>query len=161
MKYTLVLTLIAISAILFVACTPKTNNGGDTNGNTDNGDRTPYQTLANEAYSGVETKQNVVITDDKAWDKLWDDTYKIMDPKPDMPNVNFANETVVGVYLGMKSSGGYGIEVSKIIDTGKEYQVYIKETAPAKGMMSTMALTQPFHLIKFENPENKKIVFRQ
>lgn len=161
MKYTFFFALVAISTILFVACTPKANNGGDSNNNgPDNGDRTPFQTLANEPYSGIDAKQNVVITDDKAWDRLWDETYKIMDPKPAMPNVNFASETVIGVYLGMKSSGGYGIEVSKIIDTGKEYQVYIKEISPQKGAMSTMALTQPFHLIKFENPENKKIVFR-
>lgn len=158
MKYTVILVLISLAAILFVACTPKANNGGDSSGGS--GDSYPFQTLANEAYSGVETAEKVVINDDKEWDKLWDKTYKIQDPTPTLPQVNFEKETVVGVYMGMRNSGGYGIEISKLIDAGKEYQVVVREITPAKGGMATMALTQPFHLIKFDNPEKKKVVFK-
>lgn len=147
---------IGLIVSMTMACTPKTNNGGSTM----EGKQLTFETIAQEPYSGVNEANQLIITDGAAWRDLWAQIYSISDPKPELASVNFERETVAATFAGMKSNGGYSIEIQNIVDAGSAIHVFSKSIEPKKGQMNTMALTQPFHVVKFENPEGKKVLFK-
>lgn len=59
---------------------------------------------------------------------------------------DFENNSVLVVYMGQKSSGGYEIEVENLYWVESVLHVKTKKINPKKGEMSTMALTSPYCL---------------
>ncbi len=143
--------------LFFASCTPKTNNGST---GTVDGTKQYFQTLKQGSMSGIEKRETHVVTEDKQWGNLWARIHSNETPVPNMPSVNFNGSQVLAVFMGMKSNGGYGIEIKQVVDTGKQIVAVIEERMPEEGSMYTMALTQPYHLIQIENPEGKPVVFK-
>ena len=54
--------------------------------------------------------------------------------KAQLPAVDFEKEMVLAVFAGMKSSGGHGIQIEKVLkkqsDTKPKYYVLYRQTAP-------------------------------
>jgi len=84
------------------------------------------------------------------WQQQMNNMLSLSTPAP-ATEVNFQQQAVVLVYLGQKSSGGYGIKVlpQPIQLAEKSATVYIEWQAPSAGMMVTQALTSPCTLFKF------------
>ena len=109
---------------------------------------TKFETIGQGKYCGHNTTAEYVIRDASAWQDLWKQTKSNSFPQPAVPEIDFSKEMVLGAYLGQRRRGGYGIEISKVQERGNCLEVYIKESTPKPGMMTTMALTQPYHLVK-------------
>ncbi|SHJ24553.1 protease complex subunit PrcB family protein [Flavobacterium haoranii] len=69
---------------------------------------------------------------------------------------DFENNSVIAVFMGQKSSGGYEIEVESLYWVDSVLHVKTKKINPKKGEMSTMALTSPYCLTII--PKAKTIV---
>lgn len=150
---------------IMASCTPTASNGSNGNGNggytaEPEGTQLFFQTIEQRAMSGINEKEEHVVTDDKQWAALWAKVHRNQSPVPNMQAINFDREQVVAVFMGTKNSGGYGIEIKRVIDTGKQIVVLVEETTPPEGGIVTMAITQPFHIIKIENPDSKPVVFK-
>lgn len=157
----LTLLLLVASPLLIIACTPAdSNNSSSPDSGESDGTKLNFQTIEKRGMSGINSPENIVINEEKEWANLWARIHSNQTPTPKLPQMNFSKETVVGVFLGTKNSGGYGIEIKKVTDTGKKIVVMVEEASPPKGAMVTMALTQPFHLVKIENPGKKPIEFK-
>ncbi|MFH1777864.1 MAG: protease complex subunit PrcB family protein [Candidatus Omnitrophota bacterium] len=111
-------------------------------------------------YSGYNQQEMFVITTKEEWSAVWKKVHSLQLSIPVLPEIDFDKEMVIAVFMGEKSSGGYIIEVTKIIKTDKEVVVEIMEKTPAPGTMKTMALTQPYHLVVIEK-SNLPVVFQQ
>jgi len=57
------------------------------------------------------------------------------------------------VYMGMRNSGGYSLEVEDILKFDDKFLVTVKEIEPGADSMVTLAITYPYVLVKF----NEKI----
>ena len=68
-------------------------------------------------------------------------------PVPDCPDVDFDENMVIDLFRGMKSTGGYSIEVTAVEDHESQVVIRTKTTDPPLDAMVTSALTQPFHII--------------
>lgn len=163
MRYLLYATLLGCLCMM-TACTPTASNGSD-NGSYGNaaepeGTKLYFQTIEQRAMSGIDNKEEHIVSDDKQWATLWAKVHSNQSPVPNMQAVNFNKEQVLAVFMGQKNSGGYGIEIKRVIDTGKKIVVVVEEITPPEGAIVTMALTQPFHIVKIENPDGKPIVFK-
>jgi len=147
--------------VLFLAsCTPTaTNNSPNYPATEPDGTRLFFQTISQRAMSGVTSPEEHVITDDKEWAGLWARIHSNEMPVPNMPQIRFDKESILGVFMGTKNTGGYGIEIKRVIDTGKKIIVLVEQISPPEGAMVTMAITQPYHVVKIENPEGKPIEF--
>ncbi len=119
-----------------------------------------FETISKQSYSGHNSSQNYVITETSQWSNLWDIVHSTMTPKPDLPNVNFNNEMVIAVFQGSRLTGGYNIEITKIIEEENFVEVYVKETSPSPGDIVTQALTQPYHIVKTKRVD-KKVIFKR
>mmetsp|Transcript_32081 Transcript_32081/g.47862 ORF Transcript_32081/g.47862 Transcript_32081/m.47862 type:complete len:253 (-) Transcript_32081:520-1278(-) len=107
-----------------------------------------FSTVAQGHNSGIENAANEIIQSGPDFYELWGRHTSISSPPDGVPPVDFHTETVLAVFRGNKSSGGYGVEVKGVEDTGDEIVVSCETTDPSPDDMVTMALTQPFHIVR-------------
>lgn len=111
-----------------------------------------YVTLKESSMgnSWLTERRNEVLTDIEAFEAFWEELHANQSPRPDLPDVDFATEMVVAVVLGLRSSGGYAVEVKKVAEKGGKIGVLVEETAPGPSCGTFAAMTSPYHLIKMK-----------
>ena len=72
--------------------------------------------------------------------------------KSDLETVDFEKETIIGLFMGEKTTGGYAISVASIEETKNELIVQVAESAP-KGKFVSMVITQPFSIFKIKKTD--------
>ena len=109
-----------------------------------------FETIDLGYYCAHRERYDYIIQTQQEWDDLW--------PSSEAPDINFSSNIVLAVYMGEKSTGGYHIEIIYIGENAVHIRVYIREISPSLGGCVTMALTQPYHIVKL-NRIPKDIVF--
>lgn len=69
--------------------------------------------------------------------------------------VNFETHKVIAIFDKVQTSGGFGIEISSILETENQIQVTISHTS--SGENAVLYITQPFLLVKI--PQTNKPIF--
>jgi len=108
-------------------------------------------------HSNVETAKSIVIKDIASYNEVFTTINQTKEPNLTIPTIDFENEMIIGLFMGMKNSGGYSIKIDSIISNSEKLLVYVKKSKP-KGM-ATSVMTQPFYLAKIKKT-NKLIVFK-
>lgn len=108
--------------------------------------RPERQTL--EFHSGFTAPARLVVRSEAEWRDAWARIYQTRSPQPALPAVDFARETVLVAALGERSSGGHGIVVDSVYDTGTELQAVVRRTSPGASCVVTGALTQPVDAVR-------------
>lgn len=73
--------------------------------------------------------------------------------------VDFKNQIVLSLHMGLRNTGGFSIKVSNVEVNGNTTYVTIQETKPKPGENVTMALTNPFTIAVIDANEN--IIFNE
>ncbi len=123
--------------------------------NADSSKEIPYETISKGALSGHNEKRNYVIKDNDQWNEL---KIKINPDISALQEVDFNQAMVIAAFQGTQNSGGYSIEIIKVIDTENNIEVHIKEVVPAKDSVTTTVITSPYHMVKVSK-DTKEIVF--
>lgn len=122
-----------------------------------------FELILKSEHCQYKEKKSYLIKDIIDWEKLWQIVIRqptiIGQPTFWLPEVDFTKEMIVAVFMGEQSTGGYGIEVIKIIEQENSLEVFIKETLPAVSQPVTAVLTQPCHIIKLPKIE-KEVLFK-
>ena len=116
-----------------------------------------FTTIASENYSGVTKKKNIIISNQKDFEKIWAECYSIKIPQPKAPQINFEEESVLIAFAGEFSTGGYKVELANINKKRRSMNVDVINTAPGADCNVTSAMTQPFHMIKMKKKYFKKV----
>jgi hypothetical protein len=116
----------------------------------------PFQTLAEGLDGGYGSARNVVIRSQNELQQSG-----VAQLLPAGTQINFQAEMVFAVFMGLQSTGGYGITISGIEreqlmtilpvpgpPPAFVLDVAITERRPAPGESVTKALTSPFHVVK-------------
>lgn len=117
-----------------------------------------YQTVSKGYYSGHKQPAYYVIRNEDEWAEVWNQHQSISSPQLPPPKVNFSESTIIAVFMGEFSTGGYGIEITEILDTNRSVVVEVEKTHPGKGCVVTMALSQPYHVVRTEKID-KEVTF--
>jgi len=117
-----------------------------------------FETFKKGFYSGIREKGEFIIKNKEDFLKLWKNLSANFIPPPEPPEINFEKFMLIAVFMGNKSTGGFNIQIERIIEKNEEISVYVKEESPGKNCIVTMAFTQPYHIVKLEK-KNKKIKF--
>lgn len=104
--------------------------------------------LANGHNSGLAGKTEAVLRNNADWKKLWDKHCSNVAPRPSLPVVDFSKEMVIAVSIGSRSSGGYSVSITSIVDDGTNLVVTYKEKEPEPNRLYTAAITHPFVFVK-------------
>ncbi len=110
-----------------------------------------------KGQNGLGEKKSDTIDNSKDFEALWNNLNSGRLPKPVLPEVDFDNEIVIAVFLGLIPTGGYGIEIAKVTEKKDKLEVLVLETVP-EGCIVTEAFTSPYHIIKTKKT-SKNVVF--
>lgn len=127
-------------------------------GVTGTGNRLEFQTISKGYYSGHVSSTYYVINDADEWTYVWTQHTQNMLPQHPAPEVDFSKTTIIAVFMGQFRTGGYGIEVKELIDTGLSVVVKVEKTHPGEGCIVIFALSQPYHIIKVDKTD-KHVIF--
>ena len=117
------------------------------------GEPIDFSTVARETHSAIQQAGCRVIEDNERFAALWAELYHSRRPELPMPDIDFERETLVAVFQGQQPTGGYAIEVEAVQRIGRRAVVYVAQTAPEPDDIVTMALTSPYHVVRFARQE--------
>ncbi len=107
------------------------------------------RTIDRGTQSRIEERREQAVANTAEWRALWTEHAA----QRELPDVDFARELVVAVFLGMRPTSGYGVE---IVDAGSEPSgvpvVRYRETRPGPDMITAQVITAPFHIAAIERP---------
>lgn len=113
-----------------------------------------FETIIKDLNSNQTTQSNGVIKSEGEWVQALQKTNAEL-PAP----VDFSKDMIIAVFQGEKNTGGYNIEINKIIEKENVIEVTVIETSPGRRCMVTKAFTSPFHIVKIQK-SNKEVVFK-
>lgn len=97
--------------------------------------------------AGDEGHRYALATGQSQLTSLWNKSQGTrLSPAP-VPDVDFRRDTVLGIFLGTKPTGGYGVEVRDITVEGDAIYASIEITEPAPDAITTQALTHPWTMV--------------
>jgi len=91
---------------------------------------------------------------------FWSDVHSGMTELPAAPSPDFSRETLVGIRLAQKPSGGYGVAVESVFVDGRQLFVDVRRSEPAEGTLSTSVLTAPWVLVRVLGVDALAVWFR-
>jgi len=105
-----------------------------------------FKTIDRGVQSNIESRREVVVRTAAEWARLWKE--HTINGQP--PEVDFAQSMVVGIFLGSRSTGGHGVEITRIDRENAELVVTYRERQPGKSDIVTQVITMPYHLVTVE-----------
>jgi len=100
--------------------------------------------------SAIGNPQELIISDQAAWENLWKRHNSNIQPLPDLPQVDFGTQQVVAIFAGERPSGGFRIELLDVAKTpwnGESVRVVRYRIAgPAAGTMAAQVISYPYLL---------------
>jgi hypothetical protein len=117
-------------------------------GNGSAGEVLAVRTIASGASGGASAARAWLATSDEALRGSLAAQVPgyVAPPEPAQPSIDWSREVVVGVILGQRSSGGYGVEVVSAKRDGSTLDVTVREKKPPPGDMTIQVLTYPWTL---------------
>jgi protease stability complex PrcB-like protein len=117
------------------------------------------RTIEKGDQSNIDAARQVVVRSETEWAQLW----RQHAPDRPRPSIDFAKETVIGVFMGSRPNAGFSTAIVSATEGGAALIVRYSETRPAAGAMTAQVITFPYHLaaipkatatnVKFEKME--------
>lgn len=119
----------------------------------DKGEAVSIRTIDKHLTSGFQEPLEKFVATEKDWIELWNQRQEPKAPKRQHPAVDFDKDVVVVAALGPKPGTGYTVEITRIVKTKDEIQIYVRKTAPDPAALKTGQPTSPFVLIRMVKPD--------
>ncbi len=100
------------------------------------------QTVVTDSLSQVEDPKQAIARTPAECEALW---RQHAGPAP-VPKVDFASRTVVAVFLGTRSSAGYGVEITGTRTEKETLVVEWRERRPKPGDLTAQVITSHAHI---------------
>ena len=110
-----------------------------------------FRTLLNTQSSAIVGQRFTVVKDIDAWKTLWAEHLGLATGVP-MPEVNFAQDMVLGVFLGMRSNTCFSVSIETVEHIANQ-RVLVKFREQKAGPVCGQAETEPVHLIALRSSE--------
>lgn len=113
-----------------------------------------FEVLSESQYQGKEKESYEIIKDQASLEAL----YQSVNDE-NIPQIDFAKQRVVAVFLGQRNSGGHSIKVKEVNEKENKIHVMVDKMGPKPGENATMAITNPYSIVKINS--TKEIVFNK
>ncbi len=100
------------------------------------------RTVVTDSMSQVEDAKQAIARTPAEFDSLW----RLHAGSSPAPKVDFASRTVVAVFLGTRSSAGYGVEITGTRQEKDALVVEWRERRPKPGDLTAQVITSPAHI---------------
>lgn len=99
-------------------------------------------TLARDPMSHVDEPRQMVAQDAAEWRSLW----RLHAGDRPAPAVDLTVSTVVAVFLGTRTTGGYAVDITGTRRQGEALVVEWRERRPARDEVAAQVITSPAHI---------------
>jgi hypothetical protein len=123
------------------------------------GEPVSFGTVDKAATSGFQAPQQSFVATQKEWVDTWVTREGPVTPKKPHPQIDFSREVVIVAALGTKPTGGFAIEITRIVRTKDAIEIYVRKTAPQDGLKPPPGPTSPFVLARMPRPD-RPVTFR-
>lgn len=113
----------------------------------------PFSTIEKGSLSGITRPRQFVIDSNQDWGIFWRTHKERGNVK--LPVVNFETEMVLAIFAGQQPSGGYSIKIEKIKLIDETLKIYFSYREPGPSENVTLAITQPYHIVRAEKRKGK------
>jgi hypothetical protein len=113
------------------------------------------RTLAKGGFSGITNKQQLVITNQPAWQQFWAKHNVTVKSVEKAPPVDFEKEMVVAITMGQQRTGGYRIEITTVEAQPDKLIIAYKRYAPPPDGINLQVITSPFHFVAIPKSDLK------
>lgn len=113
-------------------------------------EKLPFSVIEQGDYQGYGNKETEIIkiTDEQAWQTFWASLHKNLSPLPSAPLINFDKDMVIAVLDAEYTTPVVNLVVQQVEKRRAKLVVMAQREKPVNECMTTMALTQPFVLIR-------------
>ncbi len=139
-------------SVITSTTTTTINAGGSVSGSNvpTSGSSTPASTLKfREVASGsnalVSTPQIKLASSQNDLGVLWNSAYGRQVPVPPIPLI--VGQSAVGIFLGNRPTGGYGVTVQSVSASGSALDIVVNVRAPGPGSINTQSITSPWTIV--------------
>lgn len=108
-----------------------------------------FKELERSSRSLVVQPKNVVVRDAAAFAALWAEHGGAMP----VPPVDFTRNMVIGVFMGSRENGCYSTVIDSVVRAKGTITVARTDTEPGPGVMCTLAIVHPAHIVMVERSE--------
>jgi len=159
-NYLMLLCVAAMGCtLLFPACQQR--RAGTLHESVNDMDQLKITGLAGGSFCGIEKASDIIITSGEDWANLWEKVHRGTYPQKQLPEVDFSRETVLAVFMGTRSTGGYSIEITRVYKKNNVIKAVAQTSSPAPGDLVTTVITQPFHIVKINTAEKNIEIVRE
>lgn len=130
---------LCLSAIAILACTPV----ADPQLPPSAAQVDDTEQVLRAHYTGVTSRQRLVIRDAQAWSEFWEQVHSNVMPQPPVPSIDFARNIVVAAAMGTRPTGGFSIQIDDVYTDEEELYAVVEERSPGGNCILTQALTAP------------------
>ncbi len=117
--------------------------------------------LAGGSFCGIEKTGDTIITSPEDWANLWEEVHRGTYPEKQLPEVDFSRETVLAVFMGTRSTGGYSIEITRACKMNDVIKAFAETSSPSPGDLVTTVITRPFHIVKINTAKKDIEIVRK
>jgi hypothetical protein len=117
-----------------------------------------FTTISVGIQSGHTSLGYYVIQDNQTWVDLWNEHMLFLGEPLPPPEVDFSANTVIAVFMGQASTGGYALRIYDVVDIGSSIVVKMERTEPGPTCIVPQVLTQPYHMVQIAKTE-KPVTF--
>ncbi len=124
-------------------------------------DQLKITSLAGGSFCGIEHAGEIIITSGEDWVNLWEKVHLGIYPQKQLPEVDFSRETVLAVFMGTRSTGGYSIEITRACKKNDGIKAFAETSSPSPGDLVTTVITRPFHIVKINTAKKDIEIVRK
>lgn len=108
-----------------------------------------WETVASGSQAtGVSSPRFEMISNQQQLVSFWTRVHATQLQAPPLPSVAFERETLIAIFQGQQSTGGYAVQARRVVEEGGELYVDVAFTEPAEGAVTTQAVTSPWTLVR-------------
>lgn len=104
-----------------------------------------FREVASGSNALVSTPQVRLAASQNDLGALWDSAYGRQVPVPPTPLI--VGQTAVGIFLGNRPTGGYGVAVQSVSASGSALMITVNVRAPGPGSITTQSITSPWTIV--------------
>jgi hypothetical protein len=136
------LLLVAVGAIL-PACQPQETE-------------LPFETIEQKDFSGTgayyENQEPALIVIAAPQEAELVLNFITPDAAERLNRINYDSYFIIAIFQGMKPSGGYGVNITRISSRNHQITVEVNFQKPVPGFERTNVITSPYQLVQVEKP---------
>jgi len=94
-----------------------------------------------------------MIQKENEWTALWQQHKSEQSTQPPLPTVDFTRESVIVVFIGGRSNGGFYTKITGIMRDVNRLVVIYQEVIAGSYCTANAIVTQPYHIIRLKRTD--------